>query len=74
MTKGTGTMDDLEQHVAERVCEALITTDTHCVDNFGERAKVYELFTDCFGRTADGWRVAHRRADVGFGRPRAVKA
>ena len=39
-------MDDLAQLTAERACEALITSYTHLVDNFGERAKVAELFTD----------------------------
>lgn len=30
-------------------------------------------YTDRFVRTADGWRIAHRRADVGFVRRSAVK-
>lgn len=146
-------MDDIEQLVAERACEALITAYTHYVDDFGERAKVHELFTadgvwesdearlegreqltaffgkddgprqsrhvssnvavqvtgpdsaeglsyfalyrhlgekprvpdldaqpvilgqytDRFERTPDGWRIAHRRADVGFVRRSALK-
>ena len=31
-------------------------------------------YTDRFVRTADGWRIAHRRADVGFVRRSALKA
>lgn len=146
-------MDELGRAAAERACEALITAYTHYVDDFGERSRVPELFTedgvwesdearlegrdqlasffgkveahrttrhvssnvavrvtgpdgaeglsyftlyrhvgekprvpdldgqpvivghyrDRFVRTADGWRIAHRRADVGFVRRSALK-
>ncbi|MGF1595469.1 MAG: nuclear transport factor 2 family protein [Acidimicrobiales bacterium] len=39
-------MDDLERMAAERACEALMTSYTHLVDSFGERASVPELFTE----------------------------
>lgn len=147
-------MDEVQTLAAERACEALITAYTHQVDDFGERAKVPDLFTedgvwesdearlegrdqlaaffgreeahrktrhvssnvavrvtgpdtaeglsyftlyryvgekprvpdldnqpvivgqytDRFVRTAAGWRIAHRRADVGFVRRSALKA
>lgn len=146
-------MDDIERLAAERACEALINAYTHHVDDFLERAKVADLFTDdgvwesdearlegrdqlvkffgrndgprksrhvssniavrvtgpdtaeglsyftlyrhlgekprvpdldnqpvilgqytdAFVRTADGWRIKHRRADVGFVRRSALK-
>lgn len=146
-------MDHIQALTAERACEALITAYTHYVDDFGERAKVHELFTtdgiwesdearlegrdelraffskndgprksrhvasnvavrvtgedsaeglsyftlyrhlgekprtpdlddqpvilghytDRFERTPEGWRIAHRRADVGFVRRSALK-
>lgn len=145
---------DLEQLAAVHACESLITAYTHYVDDFGERARVPELFTedgvwesdearlqgrdelvaffgrvephrrtrhvssnvavrltgpdaaeglsyftlyravgekprvpdldgqpvilgqytDRFVRTEQGWRIAHRRADVGFVRRSALKA
>jgi hypothetical protein len=49
----------------------------------GEKPRVPDLddqpvilgqYTDRFVRTGDGWRIAHRRADVGFVRRRALKA
>ena len=49
----------------------------------GEKPRVPDLdgqptilghYTDRFVRTSEGWRIAHRRADVGFVRRSAVKA
>jgi hypothetical protein len=49
----------------------------------GEKPRVPDLdgqpvivgqYTDRFVRTGDGWRIAHRRADVGFVRRAALKA
>jgi hypothetical protein len=49
----------------------------------GEKPRVPDLdgqpvivgqYTDRFVRTGDGWRIAHRRADVGFVRRSALKA
>jgi hypothetical protein len=50
--------------------------------HLGEKPRVPDLdnqpvilghYTDRFQRTSDGWRIAHRRADVGFVRRSALK-
>jgi hypothetical protein len=82
--------DRKSRHVSSNVAVRITGPDTAeglsyftLYRHIGEKPRVPDLegqpvilghYTDRFVRTADGWRIAHRRADVGFVRRSALKA